>query len=78
MMTTVKTWIVDEEYPAMNMSEMVENVTRECAKRLMNETDYTEFCKLQDVYLQSRADAAAEYARTHYFPGCYGDALEDC
>lgn len=77
-MTTVKTWIVDEEYPAMNMDEMVENVTRECAKRLMNDTEYAEFCKLQDALLQSRAAAAAEYASNRYFPGCYGDALEDC
>ena len=77
-MTIVKTWIVDEEFPAMNINEMAENVTREYAKSVMNETEYAEFCKLQDAYLQSRADAANEHASNHYFPGCYGDALEDC
>lgn len=74
----MKTWIVDPDYPAMNMTEMVENVTRECARRLMNDTEYNEFCDRQDALFKRLADEVAEYSRTHYFPGCYGDALTDC
>ena len=74
----MKTWIVDADYPAMSMTEMVENVTRECARRLMNDEDYHEFCDRQDAFFAKLAAEASEYSRTHYFPGCYGDAMTDC
>ena len=77
-MKNTKTWRVDEDYAPLTMKEMVENVTYECARRLMNDEDFKTFCELREEWEKERRLAIEEYSRTHYFPGCYGDALTDC
>lgn len=75
---TEKTWLVDEDYAPLTMVEMAENVTRAYARRVMNDAEFAMFCDLQNAFMEKNRAAALEYARTHYYPGCYGDALTDC
>ena len=53
-MAAPKTWIVDEDYPALTMDEMVRQVTPECARRLMNDEDYAEFCEKREDLLSGK------------------------
>lgn len=69
-------WKVEEH--EFTMLEMVHNVTRECARRLMNDNDFQEFCKLQDEAIKEHDKTQEEFAKTYYFPGCYGDPRVDC
>lgn len=71
-----RTWKVEEH--EFTMFEMVHNVTRECARKLMNNNDFKEFCKLQDEAIREHDNMQEKFAKTHYFPGCYGDLRVDC
>ncbi|MBO5917250.1 MAG: hypothetical protein J6Q14_00580 [Oscillospiraceae bacterium] len=76
--TTPKTYIVDPDFPGLTLQELAEQVHPQCARRLLNDEEYAEFLKLQAAHFELTAAQAREYAETHYFPGCYGDALTDC
>ena len=53
-------------------------ITRECAERIMTSNDFKKWCELTSELLTKQYKEQEEYARTHYFPGCYGDPLTDC
>ena len=53
-MAAPKTWIIDEEYPALTMDEMVESVSDTCARRVMNDEDYAEFREKREARLSGK------------------------
>ena len=75
---TEKRWIVDADYPAMNLKELAENIARDYARQILNDEEFEQFCEKQDAYLEEIRRKAEAYSRNRYFPGCYGDALTDC
>lgn len=66
------TFMVEDETYTMTIAEMAENLTRDFAREILSAEDFKEFVKAQDAFMKAQADAAAEYARTHYIPSDYG------
>ena len=60
------------------VEECVGTITRECAARIMTLDDFKLWCRLTNELIEKQRKEQEEYARTHYFPGCYGDPLTDC
>lgn len=50
----------------MTMDELVENITREFAKEILNEEEFKTFCDKQDAMLENMRKKDEEYAWTHY------------
>lgn len=71
-----KVWLIDGE--KLTIKEMAENVTSSYARSVMNDTEYAEFVQLQNEFFEKRIKEQEKFSETHYFPGCYGDSLDDC
>lgn len=65
---------IDGAYFQFTLEELAEHMTREFASKLLPPDEFEQFCKLQDDKWERDAKRTAE----SYYPGCYGDALEDC
>jgi hypothetical protein len=72
-----KRYFVNEDYPSETW-ESILGLTAECAETILSEEEFKEWRKDRDAQERAYAERVAEYSRTHYFPGCYGDPLTDC
>ena len=75
---TEKRWIVDADYPAINLQELAENITREYSRQILKDEEFKQFCEKQEEVFTKMREEVEAISCDRYFPGCYGDALADC
>ena len=72
-----KRYFVNEDYPSETW-ESILGLTKDCARSILNDEEFAEWCKDHEAEMEAYRKRVEEYSRTHYFPGCYGDATTDC